>query len=193
MKHMMSVIGSAVLLVLTPLLSTGAAAATDGGAHSGSGYAERGSAHPSGGSAGPGAAHHGTGSYQSGRAAPGGSYHVGGSLPVRSVPGGSSRYAGPAYPHGGYAHAGYSGGTRVFIGGGVSAWPGWWGPGWGWGASYPAYEYSYGSPAVVVQPPPTEYSQQPPAPEYWYYCPNPQGYYPYVQGCSVAWVPVLPQ
>jgi hypothetical protein len=28
---------------------------------------------------------------------------------------------------------------------------------------------------------------------YWYYCTSPAGYYPYVQACSNAWVPVIPQ
>jgi hypothetical protein len=27
---------------------------------------------------------------------------------------------------------------------------------------------------------------------YWYYCPRPQGYYPYIQECSVPWQPVPP-
>jgi hypothetical protein len=28
---------------------------------------------------------------------------------------------------------------------------------------------------------------------YWYYCPDPQGYYPYVQECRTGWLTVLPQ
>ena len=32
-----------------------------------------------------------------------------------------------------------------------------------------------------------------PAPvTYWYYCTEPAGYYPYVQSCDRAWIPVLP-
>lgn len=31
-----------------------------------------------------------------------------------------------------------------------------------------------------------------PGPGYWYYCPNPPGYYPYVQSCSTPWQPVPP-
>jgi hypothetical protein len=63
----------------------------------------------------------------------------------------------------------------VFIGSGF-----WWGPDW-WG---PAYPY-YAEPPVVV----------PPAPQpqyYWYYCPNPPGYYPYIQQCPSQWLTVVP-
>jgi hypothetical protein len=28
---------------------------------------------------------------------------------------------------------------------------------------------------------------------YWYYCTDPAGYFPYVQSCNKAWVPVAPQ
>jgi hypothetical protein len=28
---------------------------------------------------------------------------------------------------------------------------------------------------------------------YWYYCTSPAGYYPYVQSCNQAWIPVVPQ
>ena len=28
---------------------------------------------------------------------------------------------------------------------------------------------------------------------YWYYCPNPQGYYPYVKECQGGWMTVVPQ
>ncbi len=101
-------------------------------------------------------------------------------------------YSGGGGYHGGYYHAGYYGGTRVYIGGGWG-WPGWgWGPGW-WGAPYAYPSPYYGTTPVVVQSP-TEYVQQaPPAAQYWYYCPNPKGYYPYVQECTVPWIPVPPQ
>jgi hypothetical protein len=29
--------------------------------------------------------------------------------------------------------------------------------------------------------------------EYWYYCTNPAGYFPHVQQCGSAWIPVIPQ
>jgi hypothetical protein len=32
-----------------------------------------------------------------------------------------------------------------------------------------------------------------PAATYWYYCTNPAGYFPYVQNCNKAWIPVVPQ
>jgi hypothetical protein len=32
----------------------------------------------------------------------------------------------------------------------------------------------------------------PPA-NYWYYCASPAGYFPYVQQCASAWIPVIPQ
>jgi len=27
----------------------------------------------------------------------------------------------------------------------------------------------------------------------WYYCTDPAGYFPYVQSCNRAWIPVVPQ
>jgi len=38
-----------------------------------------------------------------------------------------------------------------------------------------------------------EQAQAEPAATYWYYCIEPPGYFPYVQNCNRAWVPVLPQ
>jgi len=43
-----------------------------------------------------------------------------------------------------------------------------------------------------------EYIEQQSAPQasadnWWYYCPNPQGYYPYVRDCSDGWQRVAPQ
>jgi hypothetical protein len=32
----------------------------------------------------------------------------------------------------------------------------------------------------------------PAAPNYWFYCPTAGAYYPYVQQCPEAWVPVAP-
>lgn len=74
---------------------------------------------------------------------------------------------------------------------------------------YPPYYYPY--PPVVavpvypnvmaVQPSPQVYIEKgvepsagpAPSSNYWYYCPNPQGYYPYVQECQTGWLTVLPQ
>jgi len=74
---------------------------------------------------------------------------------------------------------------------------------------YPPYYYPYPPmlpvpvyPNVVaVQPSPPVYIEkgvepaEGPAPSsnYWYYCPNPQGYYPYVRECQTGWLTVLPQ
>lgn len=71
---------------------------------------------------------------------------------------------------------------------------GWWwivGPAWYF---YPAPVYPYPDPylppAAVAGPPQAAAPSQ-----YWYYCTNPQGYYPYVPQCRVAWqaVPPSPQ
>ena len=43
---------------------------------------------------------------------------------------------------------------------------------------------------VFVSPAP---SAQAAAPVYWYYCTEPAGYFPYVQSCNRAWIPVVPQ
>jgi hypothetical protein len=70
---------------------------------------------------------------------------------------------------------------------------------------YPPYYYPYppvvAYPNVVaVQPSPPVYVERgveaaaaPAASSYWYYCPNPQGYYPYVNQCPSGWMTVLPQ
>ena len=81
-------------------------------------------------------------------------------------------------------------GGRVFFGFNIPLWigPGYWGPG-GWG---PAPYYYPGPPVVVQQPPAYEQAAPPQAPTYWYYCPNPQGYYPYIQQCPNGWMPVVP-
>jgi hypothetical protein len=102
-------------------------------------------------------------------------------------------------------HGGWHGGTSVVIGFGAPVF------GWGWGAPVfwprPWAPVAFGAPIVVappvvVQSPPIVI-QSAPAPvfaqqqqtqsSYWYYCPNPQGYYPYVQQCSSSWMQVVPQ
>jgi hypothetical protein len=59
---------------------------------------------------------------------------------------------------------------------------------------YPAPVYPYPDPyvpPVVVAPAPAP-AAPPPSSGLWYYCPNPAGYYPYVQQCPVPWTPVRP-
>ena len=89
---------------------------------------------------------------------------------------------------------------------------GWWWVVDGFWYYYPVPVYPFPTyipaPEVVVNAPPPypPYDAPPPygaAPPYgpppppaappqasWYYCDNPQGYYPYVQNCSVQWRPV---
>ena len=103
--------------------------------------------------------------------------------------------SGAAWADHGRGHGGVSLGINL----GVPTWP-WY---------YPPYYYPYppmvAMPAypnvVAVQPSPQVYiekggetSGQPaPSSNYWYYCPNPQGYYPYVKECQTGWMTVLPQ
>ncbi len=79
--------------------------------------------------------------------------------------------------------------------GGRLAW--WWfGGGLWYPYAAPIYPYPnpYIPPTIVVRPAPPALPLPPPA-QTWYYCPNPQGYYPYVPQCSVGWqaVPATPQ
>ncbi len=62
---------------------------------------------------------------------------------------------------------------------------------WWWGSPY---SYRYAAPPVIVQPAPVYEQATPPAPQpaYWYYCPNPQGYYPYISQCPSGWLQVVP-
>jgi hypothetical protein len=93
---------------------------------------------------------------------------------------------------------------------------GWWWVADGFWYYYPQPIYPFptyvGAEVVVNAPPPyppydgppsydapQPYGAVPPAPPpqaaaSWYYCDNPQGYYPYVQNCSVQWraVPSAP-
>jgi hypothetical protein len=90
-----------------------------------------------------------------------------------------------------------------------------WGPGWGpvvglgiglglWELSRPHYypydNYYYSPPIIIQQQPSDVYIEQAPQtspapaqePAYWYYCPDPQGYYPYVKQCPKGWLKVVP-
>ena len=72
------------------------------------------------------------------------------------------------------------------------------GPRWVDPYPYPyPYPYYYNvPPTVVIQQQPDTYIQQAPdtRPQqtYWYYCPSPQGYYPYVKECPAGWMKVVP-
>jgi len=108
---------------------------------------------------------------------------------------GYARDGGGGYSHGG---GGYYGGGRYY-GGGVWIGPGWggWDP-WWWGSPYYWYNpYSpyYPETSAIIQQQPQAYVQPTPQPAeqyYWYFCPNPQGYYPYVKKCPTGWLKVVP-
>jgi len=96
--------------------------------------------------------------------------------------------AAPSHAWGWHEHPGAR--ARVFVGAG----PIWWGP------PYPYWDYPppyyYPPPPVIVQEPPV-YVQREPAPaappqSSWYYCPSAKAYYPNVQTCTEAWIPVPP-
>ena len=91
---------------------------------------------------------------------------------------------GFAYRGGHFGH----GGGRFGVGILVDPW------GWGWPyAPYPYYPYApyYSAPPVVAPQEPQVYVQ-PEQPVYWYYCPSPEGYYPYVKQCPKGWLKVVP-
>lgn len=112
---------------------------------------------------------------------------------------GHGGHGGGGHGHGGYGHGGHGGHFRGSIGFYYND-PFWWGP-------RPYYDpffyrpYVYEPPTVIVERSPPVYVQRQPAvpapapaaANSWYYCPNPAGYYPYVQNCSQPWVPVDPQ
>lgn len=85
-------------------------------------------------------------------------------------------------------------------GGSIWIGPGWAGPVWGPVYPYPYYGY-YGWPPTVVERPviiresPPVYVERSPNVDdesYWYYCPKPEGYYPYVKKCPKGWLKVVP-
>jgi len=61
------------------------------------------------------------------------------------------------------------------------------GPWWG-----PPYPHPAPPPVIIQQPPVVQSAPPVQAPVYWYYCPNPAGYYPYVQQCPSGWMQVVP-
>ena len=130
--------------------------------------------------------------------------------------GGGRNWGGHGGWHGGHYKPGYGGGgwgRYPYWGGGY--WGGFWGPSigfywggpayWGWpyyASGWPYYSagfgyYGGGYPAVYEQDT-TVYVNpsfsSPAAPSnHWYYCTDPAGYFPYVQNCNRAWIPVTPQ
>ena len=54
------------------------------------------------------------------------------------------------------------------------------------------YPY-YAPPTVIVpQQPPVYVQPEQQEDTYWYYCPDQQGYYPYIQNCEAGWLKVVP-
>jgi hypothetical protein len=109
--------------------------------------------------------------------------------------GGGHGHGSPGGRRGGHfeGHHHRGGHGRVFIGVGPAlyAWP-YWDPFW----YYPP-GYVYPPPPVVVEEPPVYIQQESPAPSepqsYWYYCASAKAYYPSVQQCPEAWIPVPPR
>ncbi len=90
------------------------------------------------------------------------------------------------------ASAHWHGSVGVWIGPG----PYWYGAPYYYPPPYYAYPPAYAPaypPAVVVDP---EYSQPsvhvPPQQSFWYFCPQSNGYYPYVPECPSGWQQVTP-
>ena len=107
------------------------------------------------------------------------------------------RYSGMGGYRGSYGYRGWYGpSVGVYVG--VPSY----GP-WGlWGYPYypnAAYDPSAATPYPADAPAATgsftpPYVEQAPAPpSSWYYCADPAGYYPYIQQCNSAWMPVAPQ
>ena len=76
-------------------------------------------------------------------------------------------------------HGHYNRGSRYFFGGSIVI---------------PWYPYRYHPPPpVIIQREPGVYIQPEQAEDnYWYYCPDPQGYYPYIRQCAGGWMKVVP-
>ena len=70
------------------------------------------------------------------------------------------------------------------------------GPRYYWRGSFvvPWHPYGYyAPPPVIIQRQPPVYAQPEQQEEnYWYYCPDPQGYYPYIRNCESGWMKVVP-
>jgi len=151
----------------------GGGGASHGGAYSGGSHGSYGGSHgggwQGGSHGGSYGAYHGGGQYRGWSGGHGGQWHGGG------------WYGGRWY--GGW----YGPSVGVYLGS-----PLWWG-GWPYASPYSYYPYSYpyyapSEPTIYI-----ERSDNAAPTQYWYYCPDPAGYYPYVQNCSKPWMTVLPQ
>jgi hypothetical protein len=58
----------------------------------------------------------------------------------------------------------------------------------------PFYPYGHHAPPPVIiqQQPPVYVQPEQQEENYWYYCPDPQGYYPYIRNCESGWMKVVP-
>lgn len=54
------------------------------------------------------------------------------------------------------------------------------------------YGYYPRPPVVIQQQPPVYVQPEQQEEDYWYYCPDPQGYYPYIRDCASGWMKVVP-
>jgi hypothetical protein len=66
-------------------------------------------------------------------------------------------------------------------------------PPWGSVPVYPNVVAAQPSPPVYIEKGGEAAGPSAPASGYWYYCPDSQGYYPYVKECQSGWMSVLPQ
>ena len=70
------------------------------------------------------------------------------------------------------------------------------GPRYFWSGSIviPWYPYGYYSPppAIIKKQPDVYVQPEQQEENYWYYCPDPQGYYPYIRNCESGWMKVVP-
>lgn len=68
-----------------------------------------------------------------------------------------------------------------------------------WGPPYyRRYPYYDEPQTIIIEREPMVYIQRPPVAgtgqvPVWHYCTDPPGYYPYVQRCTQAWIPVDPK
>ena len=115
-----------------------------------------------------------------------------------AMPADAAPTRGSGHHFDGGRHGDFRGGRDFdrHFGFGFGFWDPWWGWGWDpvqyWGYPYPYYYYPP-YPAYYAPPPPAPAPQASvqatgaPPQQFWYYCDNPQGYYPYVQNCSMSW------
>jgi hypothetical protein len=54
------------------------------------------------------------------------------------------------------------------------------------------YGYYPPPPIIIQQQPPVYVQPEQEEENYWYYCPDAQGYYPYIRNCESGWMKVVP-